>query len=246
MLVAAAATLSIPAIASASNSCVEKSDVVGDRVCGRYGDRWAKERLFRVVLGAGFWTGHVTPPSRSWSGSFGKDSPIKVGIPGAALGVSTIDDVGFDFRLHGYASRNVYLGFDWALAVGAIQTKLAQPQGNIELQHAGGLNFIHAKLGGVVGARLPLGPLTARLESVIGVEIASISANGRRLGQTEWIRGGITSVNLLLEPRVGIDLWTSPWSTVTGWGGMNMLYPSERSIGVSFALHGRAFDGARD
>jgi len=237
--------VALPSAAYASNGCVEKSDVVGDRLCSRFGDRWSSERMYRVVLGAGFWTGHVTPNSRSWSGSFGKDTPIKIAVPGRALGIHSVDDVGFDFRLHGYASRNVYLGFDWALAFGAIRTNHEQ-QPNLEIGHVPGLNYMHTKLGGVVGMRIPLGPVHARLESVIGVEIASVTANARRPGQSEWIRGSFTSVNFLLEPRVAVDLWTAPWSTVTAWGGLNMLYPSERSMGISFALHGRAFDGARD
>jgi len=244
-IVVAAVTLGAPAVASAHKSCVEKSDVVGDRVCSRYGARWASEHMFRIVLGAGFWTGHTTPTSRSWSGSFGKDGPIKLKLPGRALGVSTIDDVGFDLRMHGYASRYVYLGIDTALAFGAIRTNTEQ-QPNLELAHAAGLNFVHAKIGAVVGTRIPLGPVTARLEGVIGLELASINAKARRPGTSDWIDGSFTSANVLLEPRVGLDVWTSPWTTVTAWGGVNMVYPSERSIGVSFALHGRAFDGAKD
>lgn len=247
VFVAALVLASAPLVASASqtSSCVDTSEVVGERHCSRFGDRWSSERLFRIVLGAGFWTGHTTATSRRWNASFGKENPIKFGIPARALGISTIDDVGFDFRIHGYASRHVYLGFDWALAFGSVRTTFEQPSQTVELGNAPGLNFIHAKLGGVVGTRIPLGPLSARLESVIGLEIASISANGRRWGQSEWTRGSISSVNLLLEPRVGVDVWTSPWSTITAWGGINMVYPSERSMGVSFALHGRAFDGAR-
>jgi hypothetical protein len=232
-----------PSSASASNGCVDHSDIVGERVCRRYGDSWSTERLYRLVLSGGFWSGHTSPASRKWAGSFGKDDPIKFGILGRSLGVSTIDDVGFDFRLHGYASRNVYLGFDWALAFGAVKTNLSHQEPNVELSQASGVNFFHAKLGGVVGAAIPLGPLTARIESVIGVELASVSANARYVGRSTWIRGGFTSVNLLLEPRLAVDVWTSPWSTITAWGGVNMIYPSERSMGLSFALHARAFDG---
>jgi len=245
-LVIAALFASVPAVASAANSsCAENSDVVGERVCSRYGDRWASERLFRIVLGAGLWTGHVSPMSRNWNGTFGKENPIKFSLPGRSLGMAAIDDVGFDFRIHGYASRYAYLGFDWALAFGAVRPTFDQAPHGIEIGNAPALNYIHAKFGGVVGTRIPIGPISARLESVIGLELASISANARRWGQSEWTRGSFTSVNLLLEPRVGVDVWTSPWTTVTAWGGINMVYPSERSIGVSFALHGRAFDGSR-
>ena len=243
---AAAIVAMVPSTASASSSsCIDQSDIVGERVCRRYGDAWATERLYRLVLGAGIWSGHTSPMSRSWSGSFGKDDPIKFGIPARALGIQTIDDVGFDFRLHGYASRNVYLGIDWGLAFGSVRTKLDHQEPNVELTNAGGINFFHGKLGGVVGVSVPIGPLNARLESVVGVEMASVSANAKRVGQGQFIRGGFTSVNLLLEPRIGVDVWTSPWSTITAWGGVNMVYPSERSMGVSFALHGRAFDGTR-
>lgn len=232
---------SVPDLARAGNSCVEQSDIVGDRVCGRYGDRWSAERTFPVVFGVGVWSGHVVPSGRSWSGSFGKDNPIKFSIPGQHLGMSTVNDFGLDFRLHGFVSRTFYVGLDWAIALGRVHTNVV-PREGFEMRDKGSINYVHARIASVVGGRVPLGPLSLRLETLIGLQIASVSLEGRKTGG-DWVQGSFTSAALLLEPRVAVDLWTTPWSTITAWGSTNLMFPTDRGMGLSIALHGRAFDG---
>lgn len=231
----------LPREARAHSSCVEQSDVTGDKVCGRYGDRWSTERTFPLVISAGFWSGHVVPAGHSWNANLGKDNPKKFGVSGNALGMRAIDDVGFDFRMHGFATKSFYIGLDWAFAFGAVKPNL-EPRTDYELRDKGGLNWIHARLATVLGGRVPLGPFSARLEALVGVQIASLTLEGRRPGG-EWVKGSVTAVGLLLEPRLAVDVWTSPWSTISVWGGGNVLFPADRTMGLSFALHGRAFDG---
>lgn len=244
-LAALALLLLLPREAHAHNNCVDSSDVVGDRKCTRYGETWSSERTFPVVVGTGLWSGHVVPSNRNWSGTFGKDAPIKFSLPGQQLGMKSVDDVGFDFRMHGYATKTFYLGVDWALALGRVKTNIT-PREGFEMRDKGSLNYIHAKLATVLGARLPLGPLSLRLEALIGVQIASVSLEGRSVtanGHGDWLKGSFSSVAFLLEPRVAVDVWTTPWSTISAWGGGSVLFPAERSMGLTIALHGRAFDG---
>ncbi|MBI2392186.1 MAG: hypothetical protein HYV09_21540 [Deltaproteobacteria bacterium] len=240
-LAVVAASLSLASTASAKNECVETSDITGDKVCGRYGDRWSTERTFPIVVGVGLWSGHVEPVGRTWSGSIGTDHPSRFGIAGSAIGMRAMTDVGFDFRLHAFASRSIYLGVDWAFAMGAAQTTIA-PTAGWELRDRPTLDWVHARLATVVGGRIPLGRLSLRVETLVGVQVVALKVEGRKDG-AEWTQGSLTSFALLLEPRVAVDLWTSPWATVSAWGGQSFVHPAERSMGVSFALHGRAFDG---
>lgn len=235
------ASLTFVSVASAKSECIERSDVTGDKVCSRYGSGWSVERTFPIAIGVGLWSGHVVPAGRTWSGSIGKENPSRFGVHGSAIGMRAMNDVGFDFRLHAFASRSIYLGVDWAFAMGAAQTTLASTAG-WELRDRPTLDWVHARLATVVGGRIPLGRLSLRVETLVGVQVVALSVEGRKDGG-EWTQGSLTSFALLLEPRVAVDLWTNPWSTVSVWAGQSFVHPAERSMGVSFALHGRSFDG---
>jgi hypothetical protein len=233
--------LLLPREAHAHNSCVEQSDVVGDRTCGRYGDQWSTERTFPLVIATGMWSGHVVPSLHRWGASIGKDNPARVGIDGRELGITSVNDVGMDFRFHGYAAKHFYVGMDWAIALGKVNTKLTQNEG-FEFRDKSSVNYAHVRFAAVLGGRVPLGPLSARLEALVGLQIVSISMEARKNG-SDWVSASVTSAGLILEPRLAVDVWTTPWSTLTAWGGMSVIYPADRTMGLSIALHGRAFDG---
>lgn len=233
--------LALPREARAHSSCREQSDITGDRVCSRFGDLWSRERSFPLTLGVGLTSSHLVPSSRNWSGTLGKDNPVRFRLPGQALGMRSIDDVGFDFRMSGYVNHTLYVGIDWGVAFGSVHPTFAQPS-NVEIRNKKGINFVHAKVASVIGARLPLGPFSARIEALIGLQVAGVTVEGRK-PNGEWVQGSLSNVAFLLEPRVAVDLWTGPWTTMTVWGGGNVFFPADRSMGVSFALHGRAFDG---
>ena len=236
-----ALVLLLPREAHAHNSCIERSDVVGDRICSRYGDQWSSERSIPLVLGMGAWSGHVVPAGHSWYASLGKEHPLRVGLDGRSLGITKVDDVGFDFRLHGFAAKHFYTGIDWALGFGHVKSTVAPTEG-FEFRDKSGVNWVHVRLAAVVGGRVPLGPFSARLEGLVGMQIVSLSLAGRKQGG-DWIDGSATSIGFLLEPRLALDLWTTPWSTLSTWAGMNVFYPADRTMGLSIAIHGRAFDG---
>jgi len=235
----AVVTFALPA--SAKNECIERSDVVGDQVCGRYANRWSVERTFPLSIGTGLWMTHLEPRGRTWRGSLGKNSS-GFGVAGGDMGIRAIDAMGFDFRFVGHASQHIYLGLDWGLAFGAIGSTVAPTEG-YSFRDAKTLDFIQARTSFVLGGRVPLGRLSLRLETLIGIDIASVGVDMRKGDNGEWTRGSITSVGLLLEPRLACDLWTGPWSTVSAWAGTNFLHPNDRSMGVTFAIHGRSFDG---
>lgn len=235
------ALLLLPREAHAHSTCVEQSDVVGDRLCSRYGDRWSSERTFPLVLGIGMWSGHVVPANRNWSGTIGKNNPERLKVAGDGLGIRSIDDVGFDLRFHGFINKHFYTGIDWAMSFGNVHPRIA-PQQDFVFEEKRSLNWVHARIAGVVGGRLPLGPFSARLEALVGLQVASVSVLASKNGG-DPLNGSFTSVAFLLEPRLAVDVWTSPWSTITAWGGASVFFPADRTMGLSIALHGRAFDG---
>lgn len=237
----AVALLTVALPASAKSECVEQSDVVGERVCGRFGDRWSVERTFPISIGFGLWTSHVEPRGRTWRATPEKESSSSVGVAGSAMGIRAIDAVGFDLRILAHPSPHSYVGFDQALAFGAVDSAVA-PTGSYAFRDTRSLDYVHARSSVVVGVRVPLGRLALRAETLLGVDIVGLSLEVQK-GQGEWKRGSLNSISLLIEPRLACELWTGPWSTVSVWGGTNFVHPNDRSMGVSFAIHGRAFDG---
>jgi len=238
LVVALVSLTALPA--SAGKTCVEQSDVVGDRVCGRYGLGWSAERTVPLTAAFGFFSTYVEPRGRSWSASTEKGAE-GVGVSGAAMGMRSMQTFGFDFRFVGNLSQHAYLGLDTALAFAAIGSAVA-PTGGWEFRDKKTLDFVHVRESLVLGGRVPLGRLSLRVETLVGFDIASAGVEMRK-GQGEWQRGSVTSFMFLLEPRVAVDVWMTPWSTVSVWAGTNFLHPSDRATGISFAIHGRSFDG---
>jgi hypothetical protein len=48
----------------------------------------------------------------------------------------------------------------------------------------------------------------------------------------------------VVEPRMALDAWLTPDTTLTAWAGTNVLRPGDLSMGIALAAHLRAFDGS--
>ncbi len=241
------AALLAPALAQAGSHkhCVETSDVVGERSCSRYGVGWSSEHAVPIVLGLGAFHGQVSPIGRSFAGKIGKNSPTLYDYQGGEAGLSSVSTYGFDLRTHGFLTRSLYLGFDWTMAFAHARPNAHHADG-WALSPRDGVNFFQIRVGPALGLRIPAGRLSFRGELGVGLQILSLSQNARPLQSTASSVGSATYVGGYLEPRLAVDAWTSPWSTISLWGGVNALHPADRSFGLGFALHGRAFDGVFD
>ncbi|HEY3802407.1 MAG TPA: hypothetical protein VGL61_07355 [Kofleriaceae bacterium] len=93
-------------------------------------------------------------------------------------------------------------------------------------------------MAATAGARLPLGRFSLRGELVAGLHGASLSA----MSGTSSLQADALAA--LVEPRIAIDAWLSPWWVVEAYAGINALDTSERVFGVGLGVHLQAFDGA--
>ena len=101
---------------------------------------------------------------------------------------------------------------------------------------------IRDRLTGVrAGVRLPLGPLSVRGEMLGGAEWISLQQYAS-IGQGS-MTANATTVTWLLEPRVAVDLWTTPYTAVSVFGTMPGFDSRAVNGGVAFAVHLRSFDG---
>jgi hypothetical protein len=103
------------------------------------------------------------------------------------------------------------------------------------------LNVTTTAVGGVVGLRLPLGPISLRGELFAGADFLSIdqyAQNGSTL-----LTATSSATSFLLEPRAAVDLWATPFVTVSLFGAMPSFDARAMDGGIVLAGHLRAFDG---
>jgi hypothetical protein len=136
-----------------------------------------------------------------------------------------------DVRLH--ATPHFYAGVDLRAAWGDA------PRATFALRGGQTMQWDSATLmamAGVAGTRVPIGRISLRGELVAGI-------HGTSLGTMDG-NVGAYSVVPLVEPRLGVDVWLSPWWALEGFAGTNLLDRSEHVFGLGLAMHGQAFDGA--
>lgn len=227
--------------ASASKQCVEVSEVVGERRCGRFGMMWSREHAIPFFAGIGMFSGLVQPYGRPFTGTVidgNKRTPIDAG----QFVRGPIQSHGINFRLGGYFARYGYLGIDWAFALGHARAEPHDTAG-YRVAPTPGINFFQGRVGTLFGVRAPLGKVSLRLEVLTGLGLMFLS--NRTLDANGVARDGATGgFAFVVEPRVAADFWVTPDTTLSLWAGSSVLRTGDHSFGTTLTFHLRAFDGA--
>ena len=90
-------------------------------------------------------------------------------------------------------------------------------------------------------SRLPLGPISLRGELLAGAEWIALQTYA--LSGPTAMAADASTVTWLLEPRVAVDLWTTPFTVLSVFGTMPGFDSRATNGGVAFAVHLRSFDG---
>lgn len=227
--------------AGQSHVCQEVSDVTGDRKCGRFGDRWAAERTVAGFVGIGTFSGIVQPGGKPFSGTVGKDAATTYSFDGGRFVDGPLRSYGLDLRVGGYLTDRMYLGWEWALGLGRARAAAMESNG-YTITPSSGANFFQGRFGPLVGARVPLGVVSLRLESLVGVQALWLSHQASRPDGSVK-NASVTNIAIVIEPRVALDWWAWPDTTLSLWTGTNALRPGDVTFGVALTAHGRPFDG---
>lgn len=223
-----------------ARGCTEKSDVVGYQTCTRFGGTWSTEGSFPVAVSLG--VERLTLPLRAtgvevnWGPKANRSS---LSLDGSKLVVPGLVAVGPSFRISVALFDFLYAGFGFGAAFG--DTATAPFAVGAERFSAGSGLQVQMHWDLVAGVRVPLSWLSLRLEAVGSLRAASqpvVREATREDAQIDVVRG-------VIEPRLAVDIWTTPWLTVSTSFGVDALRPEAQSWGLSLALHGRAFDGRR-
>lgn len=226
--------------------CVERSDVVGEKVCSSYGERWAIERTAPITFRFGLRYGELSTDGRTFSEGFKKNRRPKgyVGyrFPGRALGVSSLSAVGADGGVTFFAIGQLYLGIEGGVLLGSTKTaSFTTADGRHALSDASGVDVSMMHAGVPIGYRIPLGRASLRGEVLFGGIYAGVSQSVRSAGVSSDAAAG--AGRGLIEPRACADIWFTQHVSFGGYAGVNMLDTSALAFGFSLTFHHRAFDG---
>ena len=195
---------------------------------------------YPLVLTLGLRSLSYQPSSRDRFDGAVQTSPAGYQFSGDSLGDSAVraygGEVGLDwaFTSFFYAGAAAAWGEGaWSAAPFAAGAMTIDPRATVNA---------HLWLTGVRGGvRLPLGPLSVRGEMLGGAEWISLQQYAT-IGQSSMTATAST-VTWLLEPRVAVDLWTTPFTAVSVFGTMPGFDSRAANGGVAFAVHLRSFDG---
>lgn len=245
---AASAMVALVALAWSSSAaargkgCVEVSDVVGYEHCTRYGGTWSVEKSFPIVaeLAVSRWS--LDPRGITLRGNFGKHEPGTFEYSGD-LALSQAVLWGGDLRFTGYPTGPFYLGIQVGGAGGHLALPSVSASGYRVDASSGAVNAFGMDGGLLLGFRVPIGFLSARLETMLGgrVVLAGQDATSGEYGT----RGATVSAGRgVVEQRLLLDAWIGPRTTLSAFGGIDVTHVEDRVLGLAIGLHGRSFDGA--
>jgi hypothetical protein len=199
---------------------------------------WSSQ-LPPLVLTLSFRSLSYSPSSHdSFDGNV-ETSPLAYKFSGDALG-GAVRAYGFEMGLYWYPTPFTYLGPSLGLGWGK-HNGGSFVSDALTIEPRDSINVSVTTFGGVAGLRLPLGPVSVRAEMLAGGDWISIdqyaSNAANRLTSTA------SAVAPLLEPRAAIDLWVTPFATVSLFGAMPSFDPRATDVGLVLSGHLRAFDG---
>lgn len=229
---------------AAEPACVDASDVNGYRSCSKFGAGWAiPTRLPAISVELATWGAQVALSDIDVGGAvshtWGDDYNYRVVTED--LAAPTAPAAGLKLRLLGHR-RSFYAGVEGGVAaVMLAPSQKAMPTND-------GMTTLTTEVealttfGAVLGVDHDLGRLSLGAELMLGGQALVLTTKSVRAAcETEsqhWVGRG------LVEGRVRADAWLTPWLTVGGYVGKDVVSGGTGG-GLSLGGHLRAFDGGR-
>ncbi|MBS2020341.1 MAG: hypothetical protein JST00_46215 [Deltaproteobacteria bacterium] len=155
------------------------------------------------------------------------------------FGAERVGGVTWDLRLTGFVADRVYVGGEISLGGGGAPGGVVVAGGSAIRTE--GANFRIAT-GAIVGVVLDrVGPMQPRLEIVGGARVVlAHAATGDCNGSPCRNLFGFQPT---VMPRAGADFFLGPFFTIGPWVGVDLASQGDFAAGVTFAVHGRSYDG---
>jgi hypothetical protein len=223
-----------PICASAAGGQAGEHEVIGHNWVYPFGDGWGPRIPFFVEIQA---VAQTVDLSQGTYTSTPPDSHHFT-LTGGALGraVSYALDLRTSIRLAG----PVYAGLLFRMGAGRLAVRAPS-----EIDATGvrlGSSFLDLAVGGLAGVMLGR-PGGTRVRAEVGAGLRTLepsldSATCNAQASCEAIQD-----RALIEPRLVLDAWLTPWWSVGASLGLEALHASDGFVGLSLAFHVRSFDG---
>jgi len=218
--------------------CIDTSEVVGRAHCQGFGV-WDSGRTPIVLIDFGT-TLHFFPMrGLHFTGTAEHDA----GIAYAVRGEQAADQAGaatWDMRVALGLGRYLYAGAESRVGKLFIAPRTIATSNQLVLDPSGGM---YVTSGAIAGVRGRFGDLELRAEVMGGVRIVSLQMTSHHLDCVD--DSTVTGLSALVESRVGVVAWMSPWLSLGATVGANMRARGDVSAGLFLEGHLRAFDGGR-
>jgi hypothetical protein len=171
-------------------------------------------------------------------------SPIAYHFPATQLEAPALRAYGLEANVLVVPWRYVYTGvtagIGWGQYDGAPLVANA-----LSIQPGVFPNMTQVAVGGVVGLRVPVGPVTVRAGATLGLDSLSLSQYASPSGSTgsTALTATGSATGLLLEPRVDVDWFATPFCSAGVFVTMPYLEPEATNVGLSLTLHMRDYGG---
>lgn len=226
---------------SSEPSCVEVSSVVGRWVCpsSRFGT-WNVAHFPRLRLHFGT-SGHRFPVrNMTFDGTAPHGDGIAYSMVGSDITNGLAGAATFDLGLSINVSRHLYAGLEGKIGHAWLHGQTTDASADLMMNASGTL---YSELGGVAGLVVPIGDFDLRAETFVGARLVGVSVDS--------VHGACADTSYaydaswLVEPRVAVESWITPWATLGVQAGANALQRDDISLGVYLQGHLRAFDAFR-
>ncbi|MGA2447954.1 MAG: hypothetical protein ABTD50_04675 [Polyangiaceae bacterium] len=223
-----------PVCTSVPHELADEHEVVGHNWTFPFGDGWGPRVAFFVEVQA---LAQSVDLSQGTYASTQADSH-KFALPGGTFGRAA--SYALDMRTSIRLAGPVYVGLLFRMGAGRLAT--GAPSQSDATGVRPDSSFLDLAVGGLAG--LMLGHFEGvRLRAEVGagvraldVLIDSMTCNAQASCEAIQGRG-------LVEPRLVLDAWLTPWWSVGASVGLEALQPSDGFVGLSLAFHVRNFDG---
>jgi hypothetical protein len=165
-------------------------------------------------------------------------SPLAYKFSGDALG--NLRTYGVEMGLFWYPTPFTYVGPSLGLGTGTYSGPSFVAD-SLTIEPRDTLNLSVTTLGAVGGLRLPLGLVSLRAELLAGGSWISIDQYA--LNAANRLTATATTTSWRIEPRATLDLWATPFATVSLFGAMPSFDSRSFDAGLVLSGHLRAFDG---
>jgi hypothetical protein len=223
-------------------SCTPRSDVFGYHTCSPFGSGWTTEFAGPFVLELHFEDAFINADRHTIHNSYGlKPNVVDFSYPGKLIGHS-LSDWTVGFGAAGYFVPWAYAGLSFAIGGGEDRLPVVVGSSPSTLSAASGFG-VAVEATAFSGLRLPLGYLSLRTETLLGVHSHDFSqrvidSTGRRQSVDDSFDAG------LVEQRAYLDVWARPWMTVSIFTGLNFIDLKDRFVGLTTGFHLLNYEGA--